>query len=80
MNGAYYYYYPQRITIRYDQVVFNDRLEKLQASAAATLPWYALLSDTECSADRLRQIIPGRWSVLGRNRDVTLYRYEGKAQ
>jgi len=79
MNGAYYYYFPQRITIRFDQVAFGDGLEKLQTSAAATLPWYALLSDTECSGERLRQIIPGRWSVVGRNRDVTMYRYERKA-
>ena len=50
------------------------------ASAAATLPWYALLWDGECSAERLRQIIPGHWSVVGRNRDVTLYRYEREAQ
>jgi hypothetical protein len=79
MNGAYYYYYPQRITIRYDQVS-GDRLEKLQTSAAGTLPWYALLADGECSAERLRQIIPGRWSVVGRNRDITLYRYEREAK
>ena len=44
------------------------------------LPWYALLSDVEFSGERLRQIIPGRWTVVGRNRDITLYRYEGKGK
>jgi hypothetical protein len=77
LTGAYYYYYPQRITIRYDQI-FGDRLRTLQSSAAAALPWYALLSDVECSGEQLRHIIPGRWSVVGRNRDVTLYRYDGE--
>ena len=79
LTGAYYYYYPQRITVRYDQI-FGDRLQRLQSSAAATLPWYALLSDVEFSGERLRQIIPGRWAVVGRNRDITLYRYERKGK
>ena len=79
LAGAYYYYDPHRVTVRYDQI-HGDRLQTLQSSAAAALPWYALLSDVECSGERLRQIIPGRWTVVGRNRDVTLYRYEREAR
>ena len=78
MTGAYRYYVPSRVTVRWDQL-YGDRTEKLQSSGAGALPWYALLSDVECDAEELARRVAGGWVVVGRNRDVTLYRLERSA-
>ena len=72
MTGAYRYYVPSRVTVRWDQL-YGDRQAKLESSGAGALPWFALLSDVECSAEELARRVPGEWRVVGRNRDVTLY-------
>jgi hypothetical protein len=77
MTGAYRYYVPSRVTVRWDQL-YGDRTAQLESSGAGALPWFALLSDVECDAAELARRVPGGWRVVGRNRDVTLYLLESR--
>jgi hypothetical protein len=77
LSGAFLYY-SGRVTVRWDQIGRGDRLQKLRDSPAGVLPWYAVLSDVECSGECLRRIIPGAWTAIGRNRDITLWRYDAR--
>jgi hypothetical protein len=77
LSGAFYYY-TERLTFRWDELKKHNRTQRLQATTANVFPWYAVLSDAECTAECLQQVVPGRWTSLGRNRDITLWRYEGR--
>ena len=70
-SGSFFFYL-DRDTVRYDGLDAN-RFEELRAYAgAANLRWYAVLMDWEME----RFHLPGKWTPIGKNRDVMLLRLD----
>lgn len=65
-------FYERRWTVNWPMLE-GDRFQLLRAYAAPR-PWYALLSDVELPPEELRRRYAGRWVVVGRREDVTLWR------
>lgn len=65
-----------RWTVRWDRLD-ADRFSLLRAYAgSANRVWYAVISDGEVSREEFLRRLPGVWTPVGRNRDVTLYRLD----
>lgn len=75
-SGAFLYY-SHRFIIRWDLLSVDD-FQLMRAYAAnANLRWYAVTSEiADCQPDEFRRRFPGRWTVLGKINDVTLWRLE----
>lgn len=70
-SGTFLYYF-DRDVVRYDKLDAN-RFQELRAYAgAANLRWYAVLQQWELEQFHL----PGKWTPVARNRDVTLLRLD----
>ena len=67
-----------RIPLRWDQL---DPRNAAIVRAAPGLdgPWYAVVSEVEGGEAALRARIPGAWRVVGKLRDVTLWRLDRRA-
>lgn len=73
-SGVFYYY--GRWTVRWD-LLDADRFMLLRAYAGnANRRWYAVISDGEVAREEFLRRLPGVWTAIGRNRDVTLYRLD----
>ena len=73
-SGAFYYY--GRWTVRWDRLD-ADRFMLLRAYVGnADRRWYAVISDGEVTRQEFLSRLPGVWTAVGRNRDVTLYRLD----
>jgi len=73
-SGAFFYY--GRWTVRWDRLD-ADRFMLLRADAGnAGRRWYAVVSDGEVTREEFLERLPGIWTPVGRNRDVTLYRLD----
>lgn len=70
-SGAFYSY--DRWTVRWDRV---DPARFAQLRDMVKRPWYAVISDTEVSHAEFLRHVPGNWTPVARNRDVTLYRLD----
>lgn len=70
LSGAFLLY-QNRFTTRWDYLD-PERFRALQSAG----PWFAVLSDVELSFDDLLRRAPGRWVVVARHRDVTMYRLQ----
>jgi hypothetical protein len=73
-SGAFYYQ-AGRITVRWDQLEPHTAAV-LRGAPGLEGPWYAVVSDVEGGEAALRARIPGEWRLVGRERDVTLWRLE----
>ncbi len=75
LSGAFRNY-ADRWTVRYE-TLDADRFALLRAYAAgADLQWYAVLSDVEVDMNEFVKRMPGKWTPIGRFRDVTVYRLD----
>jgi hypothetical protein len=75
-SGAFYYY-ADRFTVRWDQLSPDDYQLMRAYAGNANLHWYAMLSSVaDTSEEEFVRRYPGRWTVVGRNRDITLWRLE----
>ncbi|HKO58570.1 MAG TPA: hypothetical protein VJ276_22075 [Thermoanaerobaculia bacterium] len=75
-SGAFYYY-ADRFTVRWDQLSTDDYQLMRAYAGNANLHWYAMFSSVaDTSEEELVRRYPGRWTVVGRNRDVTLWRLD----
>lgn len=73
-SGAFYYY--GRWTVRWDRLD-ADRFMLLRAYAGnRNRRFYAVISDNEVTREEFLRRLPGVWTPIGRNRDVTLYRLD----
>jgi len=75
-SGAFLYY-ANRFIVRWD-LPSPDDFAALRAYAAnANMRWYALTSEiADCPPDEFQRRFPGRWTVMGKINDVTLWRLE----
>ena len=76
MSGAFYFY-SDRFTVRWEWLD-ADRFQLLRAYAGnAGLKWYAMaLDDNEVRRMDFEQRLAGRWTRIGKYRDVSLWRLE----
>jgi hypothetical protein len=75
-SGAFYYY-ADRFTVRWDQLSTDDYQLMRAYAGNANLRWYAMLSSVaDTSEEEFVRRYPGRWTVVARERDVTLWRLE----
>ncbi|HEV7919998.1 MAG TPA: hypothetical protein VGR02_04315 [Thermoanaerobaculia bacterium] len=75
-SGAFYYY-AGRFTVRWDQLSTDDYQLMRAYAGNANLHWYAMLSSVaDTSEEEFVRRYPGRWTVVARNRDVTLWRLD----
>jgi hypothetical protein len=75
-SGAFYYY-AGRFTVRWDQLSTDDYQLMRAYAGNANLHWYAMLSSVaDTSEEEFVRRYPGRWTVVGRSRDVTLWRLD----
>lgn len=75
--GGAFYYYAQRPTVRWELMTPDD-FQLLRAYAGnAGLPWYAVISkDADTTPEEFVKKFPGKWTVLSKYRDVTLWRLD----
>ena len=75
LSGAFLYH-ANRFTVNWP-AVDAERFQHMRAYAgAAGLRWYAVISDAELKHAEFAARYPGRWVVVSRYRDITLYRLE----
>jgi len=74
--GAFYYY-SGRYMVRWDQLESDD-FQLMRAYAGnANLHWYAMMSSVaDMQEEELAKRYPGNWTVVAREREVTLWRLE----
>jgi dolichyl-phosphate-mannose-protein mannosyltransferase len=74
--GAFYYY-SDRFVVRWDQLETDD-FQLMRAYAGnANLRWYAMMSSVaDTSEEEFVKRYPGKWTVVARERDVTLWRLD----
>jgi hypothetical protein len=73
LSGAFLYH-ANRFTVNWP-AVDGERFQRMRAYAGvAGLQWYAVISDAEMKRDAFESRYPGRWTVVSRYRDITLYR------
>jgi hypothetical protein len=72
LSGAYYYY-TDRVTIRWNEVQ-PEQARVLLAAYPPDAPWYAVLSRVEGDGEALARHVPGQWDAVASHRDVTLWR------
>lgn len=75
-SGAFYYY-GERITVRWD-ATDSDTFQLLRAYAGnANLKWYALTSEVaDLKRDEFRKRFAGSWTIVGQTRHATLWRLD----
>ena len=69
-----FFFYENRWTVNWPMLE-GDRFQLLRAYAAPR-KWYALLSDVELPPEDFRRRYAGRWVIVGRREDVTLWRLD----
>ncbi|HEY0158552.1 MAG TPA: hypothetical protein VGF28_14815 [Thermoanaerobaculia bacterium] len=74
VSGAFYYQ-AERITVRWDQLD-PPNAAILRGAPGLEGPWYAVVSDVEGGEAALRARVPGDWRLVGKLRDVALWRLD----
>lgn len=79
-SGAFTFYEPQRIVVRYDCIGAAEVRRLYAAAARAGRPVYAMLFPFEIVQDRcFERSLAGRWTQVGAIRDKTIWRLDDAA-